>query len=159
MHKRPYKLVVAVILAAAVFSIYYWASRETPTELLPGFWSLASEESVRERIASHAVTAEGGQEGSVHTSALIVQGFEHLGQSGELQLEFVNRRLMAVRFFPDNMPAYLRRLSTTVDLLRGSSIRVSKHTWAFTGTDLKQRRFVCWADRKMLDQLRDSTWR
>lgn len=85
------------------------------------------------------------------------KGFTHLGQVGELVLQFFNDRLMETRFFPDNVDAYLAALANAaVDLRQQSEAEatVPPYTRLSTAIDYKKRRYVAWEDVRLAEEMK-----
>lgn len=85
-----------------------------------------------------------------HQYVVIVAGYSHLGQSGELKLHFFNDRLMASRFFPRNPEGYLEALrkSQGIDLTT-TEASVPPHTRVWVSSEHDGQRYIGWADTQL----------
>lgn len=135
---------------------------DTRTALIGGLMSYQSVEHVRRELAalswevvedSHLGANDRRPRFDVYTASL--KGFVHLGQVGELTLQFFNDRLMETRFFPKDVDAFLAALANAgVDLRRQSDATALPHTRLWTAMDYKKRRYVGWEDVRLADEMK-----
>lgn len=136
----------------------------TRTALIDGLVSYQSAKDVRRQLAplswevvedSHLGPTDQRPRFDVYTVSL--KKFTHLGQVGELVLQFFNDRLMETRFFPDNVDAYLAALANAgVDLRQQSEaeVTVPPHTRLSTAIDYRKRRYVGWEDIRLAEEMK-----
>ena len=84
-----------------------------------------------------------------------VGNFEHLGHRGELILEFLNDRLMAIRFFPAQTASdYLLAVSKAEGVVlqpRGSTVAPAfRRIWH--GIDHRGKEYVGWEDTRLSEE-------
>jgi hypothetical protein len=86
-----------------------------------------------------------------------VPGYVHLGQSGELELEFFNDRLSSAWFYPDDAQSYHAALAKAglPVVERDSSAteeEVAPYTLVWATRDYRGRSYVGWADSRLRAQ-------
>lgn len=92
-------------------------------------------------------------------TTLTVQDFSHLGEKGELVLEFFNDRLAAALFFPADTPRYRARLASEEGLRLDAAhteTRPAEHTRVWIAVDHLGREYVGWEDLRLAKQM--SVW-
>ena len=181
--------IVGAVGIGAWIGVHYWLVRQEPPELkmftdrAPDGVALAdlflSYESVpdvtakleydqlrAERSASHKKKSKRYPPRDLDT--LEVRGFKHLGQTGELTLEFFNDRLYEARFIPEELDdGYAQRLHAAdaglprdktgnIDATRGPLRVTSNVDFASSkvGRALNTRPFVIWQDQRLKQQLK-----
>ena len=83
-------------------------------------------------------------------TVVTVPRFLLMGDRGELQVEFFNNRLTAVRFFPEEPDRVLGRLAESgVDLRSKPESATGPHARAWCAVDNLQRRYIGWEDTRL----------
>ena len=154
------------------------AGRHSPLELISGFWSYQSIGETKNRLGPAVrwsvlddtpVPARGSCP-RFDTFRLAVPNWGHLGEPGELWLDFVNDALYSVSFFPDRPDQYLellKRAGTELERLPRTSelgafvaflaspvtsrFAFSARTWkatAYTG-----RVYIGWEDPRIREEM------
>jgi hypothetical protein len=93
-----------------------FSAKQSGSLLVDDIHSYETMESVSSRltqrgIAYYAPAAEGSDRCSIRE--LVVRGYTHLGEEGQLKLSFFNDRLMQASFQPKDKAAYVKQLSRT----------------------------------------------
>lgn len=152
---------------------------DEPAPLITGFQSYSRSASVRMSMRGkygwNIIRAENlpanDKRPPFGTLSVSVEGFSHLGESGELQISFFNDRLEGTWFYPDDATAYLEKLNAsgiavgdTDSLLVSEASETPKmrtvpappHGLVVIATDYRGKLYVAWVDKRL--QAERSRW-
>jgi hypothetical protein len=145
-----------------------------PVDMIPPLKSYQSVGAVREALdaqqAKYTVAPVCPADSSKHpprdTTTIAVPTFSHLGERGELTLEFFNDRLYEATFVPKELDDYLPKLhgadkrikrerSGRTEVVIGSLRLATNVDFASTdtGRSLQTKPFVIWQDLRIKEQL------
>lgn len=132
------------------------AKPETPASLIGAFRSFQSIESARDILVPELrhwfVVEDERRPPDYWAHIVLVKGYEHLRQSGDLLLSFVGGRLMETRFYPLDQQAYLVALRQTgIDVGLDKPVMTEMHVRVSMGRD-ERADYVAWLDLRLEEQ-------
>jgi len=83
-----------------------------------------------------------------------IKGYNHLGQSGSLDLTFFNNRLEETWFYPDHVSLYLQVLKKrkNIDLIKQEEVSISLNTRVWKHEDYRGLMYIAWEDTRLRDE-------